>query len=905
MTIRIIGELYEIDEDDPNSLIGEGGMGRVFRGRSIQTMEFVAVKELRSDLVYENPDQVARFNREAEALRRLNHPSIVAVLDSVIDGDRHYIIMEYVEGGTLLDLLAEEPTLPVERVLQICLDLADALTRAHRLKIVHRDVKPANVLLAVDGTPRLTDFGVARMDDKTHVTQTGTVVGTLHYLSPEALNGLPLDERVDIWAFGVMLYEMLAGKRPFDDDSTGSLINSILNKPANPLADLREDLPVSLVHLVSSMLVKDRNQRIDSVRKVGSELEDIIRGTDSDELLLNSEIREALVVQAAHRFETITSDEPPPPITSIGTSVSNRHSTNAMRDKSGQEHISAPKQVVYRKPRKMFIVFTALLFIALIAFFALGESMDSVEPVEDGEYMVLIADLLLPDLFSAVGEETTLSEFNIESYDLILSEVRQFLERDIPYSNIRLRDYNGVITSTEEARAVADKYGAAVIIWGESSVNGTRLFVQVGSIDLFPYNNFGRDVLERTSNVELSIEDVEKRSVTPYILGVLGTLHVADGNVFEFMRTLAILEQNDSTPASISSSGINADVYTFYANYLEDTPMAVAAITQAIDSDGGNPLLYGLRSLANARIGEFEFAARDSSTAQRIGPDDWSTAIILSIFGGDIVEDIFESMETLIDSRPNDWFYHYLLAEFSYEADDFNKAIIHIERSLELNPQANYPYILGFLIAIRQGEINDAAVLINKMVEFSPDPNFGQRVLQATFGETMTIGGLLYTSIGNLMIGQYNQVIDNEEIAFLHQVIVENENIRVENADLENVENLEELDLPVSNLIADSFFVLGIAQCAIGELDAAQQTYESGLQIIPDHHMLNLLMAESYVKQGDQAVAQSYVERAIGLSDELDQFIEDIVGNENIGCENFLTYFDNLAEQIDEDSATS
>src|SRR5262245_1080376 len=208
---EIIGGHFEI-----GAQLGQGGMGTVYRGVDVQTGEPVAIKLLRPEVVAHNSSLVERFVREGEALRRLNHPNIVKMLAMVNEKDLHYLVMEYVGGGSLEDLLFQVERLPIERTLQIGLDLADALTRAHHLRIIHRDLKPANVLLAEDGTARLTDFGIAHLSDQSRMTESGVVVGTFAYLSPEACESRPLDARADIWCLGILLYEMLTGKRPFE-----------------------------------------------------------------------------------------------------------------------------------------------------------------------------------------------------------------------------------------------------------------------------------------------------------------------------------------------------------------------------------------------------------------------------------------------------------------------------------------------------------------------------------------------------------------------------------------------------------------------------------------------------------------------------------------------------------------
>ena len=257
--------------------IAEGGMGTVHKGTDIHTGETVAIKLLKPGVIANEPNMIERFAREGEALRDLNHPNIVKMLDAVEEDGYHYLIMEYLPGGDLKTLLTADG-LPHAKVMQIAIDIADALTRAHRLGIIHRDLKPANILIAEDGTPRLTDFGVALVVDKERLTDIDAIVGTLDYLSPEALRDEPLDARADIWAFGVILFEMLVGQRPFAGAHTAAVLTAILSEPIPDLEPLRPDVPVTLVDLIYRMLEKNRHARIASIRHVGAELEDILHG---------------------------------------------------------------------------------------------------------------------------------------------------------------------------------------------------------------------------------------------------------------------------------------------------------------------------------------------------------------------------------------------------------------------------------------------------------------------------------------------------------------------------------------------------------------------------------------------------------------------------------------------------
>ncbi|MCP4289575.1 MAG: protein kinase [Gammaproteobacteria bacterium] len=276
----IAGTFAIVDGDTPEgmekNLLGQGGMGHVYRGLDLQNDEPVAIKVLKQEVVAHKPEMVERFVREGEALRQLNHPNIVKMLAASEQDGRHFLVMEYVSGGSLQELIAADGPLPINRVLEISLDVADALTRAHRLNIIHRDLKPPNVLLAEDGTPRLTDFGIARMVDSTQITESGLMVGTLNYLSPEGCDGQALDERTDIWAFGVILFEMLTGDRPFSGDTMPTILAAIVSRPTPDLNQYRADIPPALLDLIGRMLAKDPEQRVSSVRLVGAELEAIL-----------------------------------------------------------------------------------------------------------------------------------------------------------------------------------------------------------------------------------------------------------------------------------------------------------------------------------------------------------------------------------------------------------------------------------------------------------------------------------------------------------------------------------------------------------------------------------------------------------------------------------------------------
>lgn len=259
----------------PGELLAEGGHGQVYLGQDSETGQAVVIKQLKPEL-QERDDLVARFLRESEALSQLNHPNIVQMVDAFEENGRHHIVLEYVAGGSLRDLLEKNGQLPQIQCLDIALELADALSRAHHLGILHRDLKPGNVLLAADGTPRLTDFGIARLvQEDAKLTATGSVLGSPAYMSSEAVLGETFDHRGDIWSFGVLLYEMLAGKRPFASEPLTAVLAAILNDPVPAIEQFNPDIHPDLAALLAHMLHKSPENRPESMRQIAATLEAI------------------------------------------------------------------------------------------------------------------------------------------------------------------------------------------------------------------------------------------------------------------------------------------------------------------------------------------------------------------------------------------------------------------------------------------------------------------------------------------------------------------------------------------------------------------------------------------------------------------------------------------------------
>jgi eukaryotic-like serine/threonine-protein kinase len=266
-TTRVLNDRYEIERT-----LGEGGMARVYRGTDRVLGRTVAIKVL-SGKYAGDETFVTRFRREAQAAAGLNHPHVVSVFDTGDDGDRHYIVMEYVEGETLSDLLRREGRLPPERAAAIAADVATALETAHEQGLVHRDVKPGNVMLDREGRVKVMDFGIARAAADDTLTQTGLVLGTASYLSPEQAQGLPVDARSDIYSLGCVLYELLTGRPPFVADTPVSIAYKHVNEEPRPPSELEPSVPPALDAAVMRALAKDSKDRFPTAAAFRSAIE--------------------------------------------------------------------------------------------------------------------------------------------------------------------------------------------------------------------------------------------------------------------------------------------------------------------------------------------------------------------------------------------------------------------------------------------------------------------------------------------------------------------------------------------------------------------------------------------------------------------------------------------------------
>ncbi len=283
--------------------IGQGGMAKVFLAEDVSLHRKVAIKVL-GERYADDAQFVERFQREARAAAGLNHPNIVQVYDHGRANGSYYIAMEYLEGPTLDDVIADEGHLPARRAIDLTLQILAALRFAHRHGVVHRDVKPQNMILLRDGRVKVTDFGIARAGSS-EMTEAGSIIGTAQYISPEQARGLPVGPPADLYSVGVVLYKMLTGRVPFDGESAVAVAMRHVQERPVPPSHLNPDVQPDLERVVMRALAKEVDRRYQTADEMGIDLDRVRKG-------LGVSQQTAVVTGGATRMAGYVPPPPPP-----------------------------------------------------------------------------------------------------------------------------------------------------------------------------------------------------------------------------------------------------------------------------------------------------------------------------------------------------------------------------------------------------------------------------------------------------------------------------------------------------------------------------------------------------------------------------------------------------------------
>ena len=273
---KIIGNRYEIIEK-----VGNGGMATVYKARDTILNRYVAVKVLRDEFTTDE-EFIKRFNTEAQSAARLAHANIVSVYDVGQEYNIYYIVMELIQGKTLKQIIAEEGALPWKWTVNIASQICSALDMAHRNGIVHRDIKPHNIIITEDGAAKVTDFGIAKAVSNSTITAFGTTLGSVHYFSPEHARGGYTDAKSDIYSLGVVMYEMVTGRVPFDADTPVSVALKHMQEEPIPPIELNERVPMALNEIILKAMKKDTGLRYSSAAEMLKDLNRVMKDPNGD-----------------------------------------------------------------------------------------------------------------------------------------------------------------------------------------------------------------------------------------------------------------------------------------------------------------------------------------------------------------------------------------------------------------------------------------------------------------------------------------------------------------------------------------------------------------------------------------------------------------------------------------------
>ena len=274
---KLLGNRYEIIEK-----VGNGGMATVYKATDKVLKRYVAVKILRDEFTTDE-EFIKRFEVEAQSAARLAHPNIVSIYDVGVDGNLYYIVMELIQGKTLKEIILEEKgPLPWKWSVNVAIQIASALEMAHKNNIIHRDIKPHNIIITEDGVAKVTDFGIAKAVSNSTITAFGTTIGSVHYFSPEHARGGFTDAKSDLYSLGVVMYEMVTGRVPFDADTPVSVaLKHMQEQPEEPI-EVNPNVPIAINKIIMRALQKDTTLRYQTATEMLTDLRKALKNPNGD-----------------------------------------------------------------------------------------------------------------------------------------------------------------------------------------------------------------------------------------------------------------------------------------------------------------------------------------------------------------------------------------------------------------------------------------------------------------------------------------------------------------------------------------------------------------------------------------------------------------------------------------------
>jgi serine/threonine protein kinase/tetratricopeptide (TPR) repeat protein len=572
-------------------------MGEVFLAQDVQLGRKVALKFLPSDLM-QNVDRLRRFEQEARAASALNHPNILTIFEVGQTEEVHFIATEFIDGCTLRQHLARAP-LNLSEVLDVAIQVASALIAAHEAGIIHRDIKPDNIMLRADGIVKVLDFGLAKLTEPQTVaadtsaptvpkaqTEPGVVMGTVQYMSPEQARGLAVDARTDIWSLGVLLYEMLAHRTPFEGATRSDIVAAILNKEPSPLARYAPDAPAELERIVTKALAKERNERYQTVRDLAIDLRRLKQRLDVEAELKRTGQADARDIEIKTRAVEREKAETAPAV--------DAHKTSG--------DLSLINRIKGHKTTAIIIALSAVALIAAVIIYFRNGSARTGRTIDS---------LAVLPFVNLSGDPNT--EYLSDGItDSLIDSLSQLPNLKVMSRNSVFR-YKGRET---DAQAAGHELGVRAVLTGRVMQRGDELSINVELVDAQDNTHIWGERYERKLSDILALQDdiskdiseklrlrltgEEQKRMTKrytdnteaYQLYLQGRFYLYKRQREGFQKAIDYFQQaiNKDPNYALAYAGL-ADSYLAFGSYsvipgTESFPKAEEAATKALELDG-------------------------------------------------------------------------------------------------------------------------------------------------------------------------------------------------------------------------------------------------------------------------------------------------------------------------------
>ncbi len=483
---RLLGNRYEIIRQ-----IGFGGMATVYKAKCHVLNRFVAVKVLKDEYTTDS-EFIKRFNTEAQAVASLTHPNIVSVYDVGCEDNLHYIVMEFVQGKTLKEIIREDGALSWKWSVNIAIQIASALETAHKNNIVHRDIKPHNIIITEDGIAKVTDFGIAKAVSNSTITAFGTTIGSVHYFSPEHARGGYTDAKSDIYSLGVVLYEMVTGRVPFDADTPVSVALKHMNElPVEPIK-INPDIPISVNKIILKAMQKNANDRYSTATEMLRDLNTALKNPNGDFVKINGVQNEFPTQRMSLMYNKTTEEQ------DVGMENARQKDANM----SGTPNKKRSKISQYFKEHKA-VGLAAMILSAVLLFVIV--MMITISAMRGGAKAESSKEIVIPNAVKMSQEEnksiTDIEEY-IKSQNLKMEVIEDYDEEIEVGKVIKQEPVAGL---TYDGRNKTVKAGDTIKVWlskGQKTVNVPDLLV----------GKKKEEVVSAIEEAELKVEIIEENN---------------------------------------------------------------------------------------------------------------------------------------------------------------------------------------------------------------------------------------------------------------------------------------------------------------------------------------------------------------------------------------------------------